>query len=74
VAATVRPGRLWKCDGPAQIGRGACFSVVSGERQHRPWRVLISVEFLSESAAARFEQYLKSGFGRACARRHFGAG
>jgi putative endonuclease len=39
--------------------------------EHRPWRVLVSTEFPSESAAARFERYLKSGSGRAFAKRHF---
>ena len=39
--------------------------------RHRPWRVIVSVEFPDESAAARFEAYLKSGSGRAFATRHF---
>ena len=38
---------------------------------HRPWRVVVSIEFPSEQAAARFERYLKSGSGRAFAKRHF---
>ena len=40
--------------------------------QHRPWRGIVSIEFPNESAAARFEKYLKSGSGRAFAKRHFG--
>ena len=40
--------------------------------EHRPWSVVVSVEFPDESAAARFEKYLKSGSGRAFAKRHFG--
>ena len=40
-------------------------------RQHRPWSIVVSLEFPSESAAARFEKYLKSGSGRAFAKRHF---
>ena len=40
--------------------------------QHRPWRVVVSIEFPDESAAAHFERYLKSGSGRAFATRHFG--
>jgi hypothetical protein len=32
----------------------------------------VSIEFPNESAAARFEKYLKSGSGRAFATRHFG--
>jgi predicted GIY-YIG superfamily endonuclease len=42
-------------------------------RRHRPWRVLVSIEFQNESAAARFEKYLKSGSGRAFAKRHVDA-
>jgi predicted GIY-YIG superfamily endonuclease len=37
----------------------------------RPWRVLVSIEFDNGSAAIRFERYLKSGSGRAFAKRHF---
>jgi putative endonuclease len=39
---------------------------------HRPWSVVVSLEFPNESAAAQFERYLKSGSGRAFAKRHFG--
>jgi putative endonuclease len=38
---------------------------------HRPWRVLVSVEFPSGRTALRFERYLKTGSGRAFAERHF---
>ena len=38
---------------------------------HRPWRVLVAMEFRDESTATRFERYLKSGSGRAFAKRHF---
>ena len=41
--------------------------------QHRPWRVVVSIEFPTEREAARFERYLKSGSGRAFAKRHFGS-
>ena len=41
---------------------------------HRPWRLHVVVEFADELTAARFETYLKSGSGRAFARRHFDAG
>jgi putative endonuclease len=40
--------------------------------QHRPWSIVVSLEFPDERAAARFEKYLKSGSGRAFAKRHFG--
>jgi len=38
---------------------------------HRPWRVLVVIEFDEESPAIAFERYLKSGSGREFARRHF---
>jgi putative endonuclease len=37
----------------------------------RPWSIVVSMEFASEQAAYRFERYLKSGSGRAFAKRHF---
>ena len=39
--------------------------------RHRPWSLLVVVEFGSEPVARRFERYLKSGSGRAFAKRHF---
>ncbi|MCX6543097.1 MAG: GIY-YIG nuclease family protein [Acidobacteria bacterium] len=39
--------------------------------KYGPWRVTAVVEFASKSLAAKFERYLKSGSGRAFARRHF---
>ncbi|MGE0445354.1 MAG: GIY-YIG nuclease family protein [Vicinamibacterales bacterium] len=41
-------------------------------RRYRPWRLLVSMKFRTEQAAVRFERYLKSGSGRAFAKRHFG--
>ena len=41
---------------------------------HRPWRLLVQLEFADEQTARRFERYLKSGSGRAFAKRHFGTG
>ncbi len=41
--------------------------------KYRPWGLLVAVELANESAAARFEKYLKSGSGRAFAKRHFAA-
>jgi len=38
---------------------------------HRPWMLVVSMEFRTEAAARRFEKYLKSGSGRAFAKRHF---
>jgi putative endonuclease len=40
--------------------------------KHRPWHLLVAVEFPTEEKAVRFEKYLKSGSGRAFAKRHFG--
>lgn len=37
----------------------------------RPWRLVVSLEFASEPNAAEFEKYLKTGSGRAFAKRHF---
>jgi putative endonuclease len=39
--------------------------------RYRPWQRHVVVEFQSEEIAARFEKYLKSGSGRAFARKHF---
>ena len=47
--------------------RGACIHTA----RHRPWRVHVVMEFAEEHTAVRFEQYLKSGSGRAFAKRHF---
>ena len=38
---------------------------------HRPWSVLVCIEFRTETVARQFERYLKSGSGRAFAKRHF---
>jgi putative endonuclease len=40
--------------------------------KHRPWSVVVVIEFPTEQQALRFERYLKSGSGRAFAKRHFG--
>ena len=39
--------------------------------KYRPWRLVVSIEFETAAQAAEFERYLKSGSGRAFARRHF---
>lgn len=38
---------------------------------HRPWRLVVAVEFPTELRARQFERYLKTGSGRAFAKRHF---
>lgn len=37
----------------------------------RPWRIIVSIAFADATLAERFEVYLKTGSGRAFARRHF---
>jgi putative endonuclease len=37
----------------------------------RPWSLVVSLEFRTERDAVRFEKYLKTGSGRAFAKRHF---
>ena len=37
----------------------------------RPWLLHVLVEFSDEGRAIRFERYLKSGSGRAFAKKHF---
>ncbi len=41
-------------------------------RPYQPWRYAAFFAFRNEEAARGFERYLKSGSGRAFARRHFG--
>ena len=47
----------------------------SGGSQHtaglRPWRLVVALEFGTEASAVAFEKYLKTGSGRAFAKRHF---
>lgn len=37
----------------------------------RPWALLASIEFSNPESAIAFEKYLKTGSGRAFAKRHF---
>jgi len=39
--------------------------------KHKPWRLIVAVEFQDQESASRFEKYLKSGSGRAFAKKHF---
>ena len=39
--------------------------------RYRPWELHVVIEFRDEQTALRFERYLKSGSGRAFAKRHF---
>ncbi|MGH9461195.1 MAG: GIY-YIG nuclease family protein [Vicinamibacteria bacterium] len=38
--------------------------------EHKPWELVAVMEFQDQSLATRFEKYLKSGSGRAFAKRH----
>ena len=40
--------------------------------RHRPWSLVVLLEFADARIARRFERYLKSGSGRAFAKKHFG--
>lgn len=39
---------------------------------NRPWALVVVLEFPTEREAVQFEKYLKTGSGRAFAKRHFG--
>ncbi len=39
--------------------------------KHRPWKLSVCIGFSDRAKALRFEQYLKSGSGRAFAKKHF---
>ena len=39
--------------------------------KHRAWRLVVSIHFEDALKAFEFERYLKSGSGRAFAKRHF---
>lgn len=39
--------------------------------ENRPWSLVVVLEFRDERTAVKFERYLKSGSGRAFAKRHF---
>ncbi len=39
--------------------------------KHRPWKLTVSIAFDDSGKATAFERYLKSGSGRAFAKKHF---
>ena len=41
--------------------------------RHRPWSLVVSMEFPTQETAVQFERYPKSGSGRAFTKRHFAA-
>ena len=38
---------------------------------NRPWQLVVAIEFSNVNSAIAFERYLKTGSGRAFAKRHF---
>ncbi len=44
---------------------------VPSTAQHRPWIIHLALRFTDDHRANEFEQYLKSGSGRAFAKSHF---
>jgi putative endonuclease len=52
----------------ADHNAGRCPHTVS----RRPWQIHVVIEFSDEQRAIHFERYLKSGSGRAFAKRPFG--
>jgi putative endonuclease len=40
--------------------------------RYRPWQIHVTIELPDQRRALGFERYLKSGSGRAFAKRHFG--
>jgi hypothetical protein len=51
---------------PASSRAGSC-----GVQRRGSWYAAVVIEFCDEGVAIRFERYLKSGSGRAFAKRHF---
>ena len=39
--------------------------------KHKPWKLSVCIGFSDRAKALRFERYLKSGSGRAFAKKHF---
>ena len=39
--------------------------------RHKPWIIVLSIDFYDKKQALAFEAYLKSGSGRAFANKHF---
>ena len=61
LASDVERRLKWHNDGPSGV-----------TVHHRPWTLVVALEFADAKVAARFERYLKSGSGRAFAKKHFG--
>jgi len=61
-------GRTEDLGGRLQLhNRGEVFHTAKG----RPWKVVVVIQFEDERKAIALERYLKSGSGRAFAKRHF---
>ena len=44
---------------------------VSHTAKWKPWKLVVAIDFPEKGKAIEFERYLKSGSGRAFAKRHF---
>lgn len=53
------------------VGRRIAVHNSGGSLYTAPHRLIVTLEFASERSALDFERYLKSGSGRAFAKRHF---
>src|SRR5271165_2889966 len=60
---------VWRLD---RLGRSlGDLDVSSHAAKFRPWKLKLYIAFESKESALAFEQYLKSGSGRAFCKRHF---
>lgn len=64
VGWTANVGRRIELHNGAKTGHSSKF---------KPWRLRVAIEFDDSRTAFAFERYLKSGSGRAFAKRHFGS-
>ena len=46
-------------------------SLHTNKHKHKPWTLSVCIGFADRAKALRFERYLKSGSGRAFAKKHF---
>ena len=70
---TPHPSRYYV--GPAENVDNRLHEHNRGESFHttkyKPWKLIVAVQFADDRKAYAFERYLKSGSGRAFAKRHF---
>jgi putative endonuclease len=61
-------------DVPERVRRHNCGQSESQSRHtsmHGPWKLVVEIGFEDKARAYAFEKYLKSGSGRAFAKKHF---